>query len=230
MTAFANSLTTPEHADVVRRLRDGALVLDGLTIDTDLSWQLLVGLATVGAVDGAAIDAALAADNTAKGAEFAAQARAALPTPEAKQAAWSSLVDHDDLSNTIVRSAALGFTHPAGAALLEAFVPQYFDRLLSIWDSRTFQVANYLIVGPVPEVPRERGAARRDPRMAVREPGRRAGPAPSGLREPRRCRACAGRAGPRRRVARGAAPVLIVARRRADGPDGVIRPARPRSC
>jgi aminopeptidase N len=69
----------------------------------------------VGAVDGAAIDAALESDNTAKGGEFAAQARAALPTPEDKQAAWASLVEHDDLSNTIVRSAALGFTHPAGS-------------------------------------------------------------------------------------------------------------------
>ena len=151
VTAFANSLTTAEHADVVRRLRDGALTLDGLTIDTDLSWQLLVGLATVGAVDGAAIDAALESDNTAKGGEFAAQARAALPTPEDKQAAWASLVDHDDLSNTIVRSAALGFTHPAGVALLEPFVLQYFDALLPIWEGRTFQVANYLIVGLYPK-------------------------------------------------------------------------------
>ena len=80
----------------------------------------------------------------------AAQARAALPTPEDKQAAWASLVDRDDLSNTIVRSAALGFTHPAGVALLEPFVPQYFDALLPIWEGRTFQVANYLIVGLFP--------------------------------------------------------------------------------
>ena len=151
VTAFANALTSAEQAGVVRRLRDGDLVLDGLTVDTDLSWQLLVGLATVGAVDGAAIDAALAQDNTSKGAEFAAQARAALPTPEDKRAAWAALVDNDDLSNTIVRSAALGFTHPAGAALLEPFVPLYFDRLLSIWEGRTFQVANYLIVGLYPK-------------------------------------------------------------------------------
>ncbi len=51
-------------------------------MDADLSWQLLVGLATIGATDAGAIDAALAADNTAKGAEFAAQARALSRTPQ----------------------------------------------------------------------------------------------------------------------------------------------------
>ena len=151
VTALANAIVTPEQADVVRSLRDGSVSLDGLTIDTDLSWQLLAGLAAAGAVDGTDIDAALAADNTAKGAEFATQARAALPTPEAKRAAWSSLVESDDLSNTLVRSAALGFTHPSGAPLLASFVPAYFDSLVPLWENRTYQIANYLIVGLYPK-------------------------------------------------------------------------------
>ncbi|MDR6866071.1 aminopeptidase N [Microbacterium resistens] len=151
VTAFANSVVTPEQTEVLRGLRDGTTVLDGLTVDTDLSWQLLAGLAAAGAVEGDAVDAALAADNTAKGAEFAAQARAALPTAEAKQEAWTSLVGNEDLSNTLIRSAALGFTHPAGAALLDAFVPAYFDALLPLWEKRTYQIANYLIVGLYPK-------------------------------------------------------------------------------
>ncbi len=151
VTAFANALVTKEHAETVRALREGEATLPGLEIDADLSWQLLVGLATVGAADGAEIDAALAADNTAKGGEFAAQARAALPALEAKKAAWSSLIDRDDLPNTIVRSAALGFVHPAGREVLGEFVPAYFDMLLPIWESRTYQIAQYLIVGLYPK-------------------------------------------------------------------------------
>jgi small-conductance mechanosensitive channel len=65
-------------------------------------------------VTAADIDAALAADNTAKGGEFAAQAKAALPTVEAKRLAWASLVDSADLPNTVVRSSALGFVTPTG--------------------------------------------------------------------------------------------------------------------
>ncbi|MFD5214990.1 aminopeptidase N [Microbacterium sp. NPDC058345] len=150
VSAFANALTTHDHAGIVGRLRAGEETLPGLEIDADLSWQLLIGLAAAGATDKAAIDAALSADNTAKGAEFAAQARAALPTSEAKQAAWSSLIENDDLPNTIVRAAAAGFVHPSGAGVLGEFIPKYFDMLLPIWEGRTYQIADYLIVGLYP--------------------------------------------------------------------------------
>lgn len=150
VTAFASAASTPQHAEVVRALRTGETALPGLEIDADLSWTLLVSLAASGAVSAADIDAALAADNTAKGGEFAAQARAALPTPDAKQEAWASLVENDDLPNTVVRSAAIGFTHPAGVALLAPFVDEYFRMLLPIWESRSYQIAQYLIVGLYP--------------------------------------------------------------------------------
>jgi len=150
VTAFAAAASTAAHTQQVQALRDGELVLEGLEIDTDLSWQLLVSLAAAGAVSAEEIDAALAADNTAKGGEFAAQARAALPTPEDKRAAWASLIDQADAPNTIVRAAAAGFVHPAGRDLLADFVAPYFDMLLPIWESRTYQIAQYLIVGLYP--------------------------------------------------------------------------------
>ena len=150
VTAFASAAATAAQWEQVRQVRDGEVVFDGLEIDTDLSWQLLVALAAGGVVTASDIDEALSADNTAKGGEFAAQAKAALPTVEAKAAAWSSLVDKDDQPNTIVRSAALGFVHPAGRDLLDGFVARYFDALLPIWNSRTYQIAQYLIVGLYP--------------------------------------------------------------------------------
>lgn len=149
-TAFASAAATPAHVETVRALRAGESTLAGLEIDADLSWALLVSLAAGGAVTAADIDEALAADNTAKGGEFAAQAKAALPDPAAKQTAWSGLVDKADLPNTVVRSAAAGFTHPSTVALLEPFVAQYFDMLLPIWEDRTYQIASYLIVGLYP--------------------------------------------------------------------------------
>ncbi|WEK14484.1 MAG: aminopeptidase N [Candidatus Microbacterium phytovorans] len=164
VTAFASAAATSAQTAQVRSLRDGETVLPGLEIDADLSWALLVGLAAGGAVDAAEIDRALEADNTAKGGEFAAQARAALPTVDAKREAWASLVDSPDLPNTVVRSAALGFVHPAGVEALSAFVDDYFSMLLPIWESRTYQIANYLITGlyPAPLANRElRDATRR---------------------------------------------------------------------
>ncbi|GAA5198411.1 aminopeptidase N [Microbacterium jejuense] len=150
VTAFASAAATAAQWDKVRAVREGAETFAGLEVDTDLSWQLLVSLAAGGVVTAADIDAALEADNTAKGGEFAAQAKAALPSTEAKDAAWASLVDRDDQPNTIVRSAALGFVHPAGRDLLAGYVARYFDALLPVWNSRTYQIAQYLIVGLYP--------------------------------------------------------------------------------
>ncbi|MFB8146942.1 aminopeptidase N [Microbacterium sp. NPDC056003] len=150
VTAFASATATAAQVEKVRQVRDGEVSFDGLEIDTDLSWQLLVALAAGGVVTAAEVDAALEADNTAKGGEFAAQAKAALPTAEAKAAAWSSLIDSDDLPNTIVRSAALGFVHPAGRELLADYIEPYFASLLPVWESRTYKIAEYLIFGLYP--------------------------------------------------------------------------------
>ncbi|KJL35260.1 MAG: aminopeptidase N [Microbacterium sp.] len=149
-TAFASAAATRTQHETVRALRDGVIALDGLEIDADLSWALLVSLAAGGLVTAADIDDALAADNTAKGAELAAQAKAALPDAASKQLAWDSLVGKADLPNTIVRSAALGFVHPAGRDLLDEFVAPYFENLLPIWGSRTYKIAEYLIAGLYP--------------------------------------------------------------------------------
>lgn len=144
VTAFASAAATSAQWETIRRLREGEIALDGLAIDTDLSWQLLVSLAAGGVADEAAIDEALAADNTAKGGEFAAQARAAIPTPEAKAAAWASLIEQDTLPNTLVRTSAAGFVHPASRALLGGYVDKYFAMLLPIWEARSFTIAEYL--------------------------------------------------------------------------------------
>jgi len=150
VTAYASAAATAADWERVGQLRSGELTLPGLDIDADLSWALLVSLAAGGVVSAADIDDALASDNTAKGGEFAAQARAALPTVDAKRAAWASLIDNADLPNTVVRSAAAGFVHPAGIEALGDFVGAYFDMLLPVWESRTYQIAQYLIVGLFP--------------------------------------------------------------------------------
>ncbi|ROQ64239.1 aminopeptidase N [Rathayibacter sp. PhB152] len=142
--------TTPAHLDAVQALRDGTTTLPGLEIDTDLSWELLIALVAGGRADASDIDAALAADNTATGAQSAANARAAIPTAEAKRAAWDSVTLDDSAPNTIVRATGLGFQHTSDPAVLEAMVPVYFDALRSLWDAKSYKIAEYLVVGFYP--------------------------------------------------------------------------------
>ena len=147
---FAVLASTADQLDKVAGLRDGSIVLEGLTTDTDLSWELLTSLVTGGRAGSAEIDAALTADNTATGAQAAAQARAAIPTAEGKAAAWSSVFDSDDLPNTIVRMTGVGFQRVHDTSLLEPYVSRYFDSLQSVWASRTYKIAEYLVEGMYP--------------------------------------------------------------------------------
>ncbi len=147
---FAALASTDEHLDIIETLRDRTETLEGLDIDTDLGWELLIALAAGGRADDAVIDAELAADNTATGQQSAAHARAAIPTAEGKAAAWSSVVDSDKLPNTIVRSTGLGFQRAADTEVLRPFVERYFASIVDIWDSRSYKIAEYLVTGMYP--------------------------------------------------------------------------------
>jgi aminopeptidase N len=147
---FANIASTSSHVAAIQSVKDGSIALDGLTIDTDLSWELLEALVLNGAAGHDEIDAALAADNTANGAQAAARAKAAIPTAANKLAVFSSLVDSDDAPNSIVRNSALGFSHTNDPSSLEPIVERYFASLTELWKSRSYQIAETLIVGLYP--------------------------------------------------------------------------------
>jgi aminopeptidase N len=147
---FATLASTPDQLDSVSSLRDGTAPLEGLEIDTDLSWELLVSLVAGGRLDQSDIDVALAADNTANGAQFAAQASAAIPTVEGKRAAWASVFDTDTAPNTIVRYTGIGFQRASDPEILTEFVAKYFDSLQEVWKSRSHAIAEYLVEGMYP--------------------------------------------------------------------------------
>ena len=147
---FANIASTDEHAETLAGLRDGTITLPGLEIDTDLSWELLEGLALVGAATEADVDAALAADNTSNGQQAAARARATFATPEAKQAAFDSLVSSDELPNAIVRNVTLGYLHTNDPSSLQSLVSPYFAAITDLWNSRSYKIAEYLVLGLYP--------------------------------------------------------------------------------
>ncbi|PPF80242.1 aminopeptidase N [Rathayibacter rathayi] len=147
---FAVLASTPGHLEAVQALLGGSAALDGLDIDTDLGWELLIALVAGGRAGAEEIDAALASDNTATGQQSAAHARAALPTVKAKRAAWDSVTADDSAPNTIVRSTGLGFQRVADPRLLDAMIPVYFDALRSLWESKSYKIAEYLVVGFYP--------------------------------------------------------------------------------
>jgi aminopeptidase N len=154
---FAAIASTPAHVAALTALRDGTSPLKGLEIDADLDWELLEGLVLNGAAAQPEIDAALAKDNTANGQQSAARATATIPTAVAKKAAFDSLVDKDDQSNVIVRSIGVGYTHTNDPASLAGLVQPYFDAITTIWKTRSYKIAEYIVFGlyPTPLVSQE---------------------------------------------------------------------------
>ncbi len=151
--AFAARAQTPEHLGIVRELLDDKRHLDGLAIDTDLAWDLLISLIAGGEAGAPEIDALLTKDATASGERRAAHARATIPTPEAKKAAWDRLINApagEDMPNALQAEATLGFNHVHDTALIAPFIDDYFDMLRRVYDTKTNEMATNLIEGLYP--------------------------------------------------------------------------------
>ncbi|WP_067461121.1 aminopeptidase N [Actinomadura macra] len=130
--AFAASAVSEEHLAFVRGLLDGSDTLDGLKVDTDLRWALLRRLVVTGKAGEAEIDAEHERDRTAAGERHAAAGKAALPTAEAKAAAWERIVS-GKLPNAVYRATLGGFVEPDQADLLVPYVDAYFAEVGKIW-------------------------------------------------------------------------------------------------
>ncbi|MDR7081140.1 aminopeptidase N [Arthrobacter ginsengisoli] len=136
--------------DTVSGLLEGSLTLPGLTVDQDLRWELITSLVAGGRAGDEAIDAELEQDNTATGQNAAALAKAAIPTPEAKAAAWEAIVVRGELSNALQGSAVSGFTRVLDTSLLEPYAEKYFDAVPGIVKDRTHALAQQIVVGLYP--------------------------------------------------------------------------------
>ncbi|GGA76062.1 aminopeptidase N [Pseudoclavibacter endophyticus] len=147
--SFAGLAHTTAHLDVIDALFTQQRSLEGLEIDTDLGWELLIALVAGGRRTRADIDARLAEDNTADGQRAAAHAAAAGPANDDKDAAWQRVMVSSDAPNSIVRATAAGFSR-GDDAVLEAFVDRYFEAIRGVWDSRSFHIAEELIEGFFP--------------------------------------------------------------------------------
>ncbi|MFI1187983.1 aminopeptidase N [Streptomyces californicus] len=126
---FIDAATQP---DTLRNWLDEDTVHGGPELDPELRWRILTRLAALGATDETAIAAALEADPSATGREGAARCRAALPTPEAKAAAWDALFSDDTLSNYLFTATAQGFWQPGQEELLAAYVPRFYPDALAL--------------------------------------------------------------------------------------------------
>lgn len=139
-----------EFVQIANGLLDGSVCLEGLEIDNDLRWSILIALAGVNALDEAGIDAELAKRDTTENREYAYQARAARSTAEAKDWAFEQALRNLDLTNMQMGAVVAGFASTAKGDLVKPYVERYFAEVEWIWKNRTFHMAETLIEGLYP--------------------------------------------------------------------------------
>jgi aminopeptidase N len=134
---FARSFAGAARSDAaladLAAMLDGTLTFDGLSMDQDLRWVLITGLARRGRA-GNRIEAELAVDNTISGKEHAAAARAAQPTAEAKAEAWQATMVQADTPNETHRSIAMAFQASGQDEVLAPYVATYLEAADTTWE------------------------------------------------------------------------------------------------
>ncbi|MFG2077847.1 aminopeptidase N [Nonomuraea maritima] len=149
LQAFAPTATSDEDLTLLQGILDGTTAPQGLTVDADLRWALVHALVSGGRLGEADIAAELERDPTAKGERSAAMCRAAIPTPEAKAAAWESIVG-GKLANHIARNTIAGLQDPHHAELAAPYREKYFSEVGRIYKEWTFDQASTFAVGCFP--------------------------------------------------------------------------------
>jgi len=148
--SFSAVATTDLQINRVAEILDGKEKIQGLNIDTDLRWTLLRRLVVMGKRDLAAIEEELTRDDTAMGREHAAGAKAAIPTLEAKQIAWTLVTTNESLPNSEIHSALGGLSYIDHAEIMKNFIDKYFDSVATLWNSRTHEIGQSLVTGLFP--------------------------------------------------------------------------------
>ncbi|UGQ09755.1 aminopeptidase N [Yinghuangia sp. ASG 101] len=149
---LAGVAVTDDQIALLKGLLAGTETIDGLAVDTDLRWTLLRRLVAVGAADRPEIDAERARDDTAAGARHAAACLAARPTREAKDEAWASVVESDALPNATQASVIGGFVQTDQRELLAGFTDRYFAAITEVWENRTNEIAQQIVLGLYPSI------------------------------------------------------------------------------
>ena len=158
VNALCSSVLKLRHIEVLSALLDtdpAGRGLAGLVVDTDLRWRIVTALARAGVVDADGpdapfIDAEVQRDPTATGKRHGAAASAARPQTAVKERAWTEVIEDDTLPNIVGRAIIGGFVAPGQAELLTPFTSRYFEAIEGVWERRSSEVAQTVVIGLYP--------------------------------------------------------------------------------
>ncbi|WP_261570666.1 aminopeptidase N [Frankia gtarii] len=141
----------PDEVDGLAAWLAGKGVPTGLLIDPELRWTLLHRLVVLGRAGEAEIAAEGRRDRSARAAEHAARARAAIADAAAKARAWEMIVADDSASARLIGATAEGFWQPEQDDLTAAYVSRYFEQMPAMTARRTPHAARQIATFAYPQ-------------------------------------------------------------------------------
>jgi aminopeptidase N len=67
-----------------------------------------------------------------------------------KEAAWQQVIEDDTLANITARAIIGGFVQPGQDELLKPFSAKYFGAIAGVWERRSSEVAQTVVIGLYP--------------------------------------------------------------------------------
>ena len=131
LSAFQSAISSATDASVLRRWLSED-VPDGIEVDLDVRWKILVALATMGEATRGELDAALAEEPTAKSSVEHTRAVASMPDAGSKAWAWQRFTGAAGVPNYELESAGLGMWRVGQEHLTDEYVQRYLDALVGL--------------------------------------------------------------------------------------------------
>src|SRR3954463_4533510 len=148
--SLAINAVDEDHLRLLEGLLDGSESVPGLAVDAELRWALLSRLVVLGRADVDAIVNERDRDDTAA-RRPPQQRRAPAPPPRpAQEEAWALATGEEALPNAEQSALIAGFQQPEQRELLRPYVSRYFEVIGPLWDRRTHEMAEQVVVGLFP--------------------------------------------------------------------------------
>ncbi len=135
LSAFRAAVHTCAEPSVLRGWLER--MPEGLELDLDLRWRLLVRLSALGDTDRAELDSALADEPTGQSRVEHTRAVASLPTADGKAFAWERFLGTVDVPNYELAAAGRGMWRGGHEDVTEDYVARYFDELPGAADTHS---------------------------------------------------------------------------------------------
>ena len=137
LAAYQAAVSSATDSGMLRAWLDGRVLPDGIDVDLDLRWRILVQLAVLGEVDRDELRAAVEDEPTARSRVEHARAMASIPDADAKDWAWQRFTGEVDVPNYELEATGLGMWRVGQEQLTEQYVDRYFAELPGTADVRS---------------------------------------------------------------------------------------------